>query len=68
MDIEKLVQTAPDLVGGSWANRLDYAASLLFLHGYIPQSQRAKITAKLEKQFADGLADGRIVPAEQVPA
>ncbi|NML93829.1 hypothetical protein [Novosphingobium olei] len=61
MEIEKLVQPAPDWCGGSWAARIDQAASVLFLHGYISQSQRQKITQKLEKQFQAGLGQGRIV-------
>lgn len=61
MDIETLVAPAADWTGQTWAQRMDQAASILFLHGYIPQSVRSRITAKLEKQFADGIAAGRIV-------
>lgn len=64
MHITKLVEPAPDLPGQTWAQRLDYAASILFLHGYIPQSVRSKITVKLEKQFADGIAKGESVARE----
>lgn len=65
MDIRKLISTAPDLAGGTWANRIDYAASLLFIHGYISQSQREKITRKLEKQFTDALRLGEIIERAQ---
>lgn len=64
MDIETLVGPAPDWNGGSWANRMDQAASLLFLHGYITQGQRTKITQKIERQFRDGIDSGRITPQE----
>jgi mannitol/fructose-specific phosphotransferase system IIA component (Ntr-type) len=63
MDIQKLIEPAADWTGQHWAARIDQCASLLFLHGYITQSQRTKITEKLEKQFRDGLASGKIVPA-----
>lgn len=61
MDITKLITAAPDWTDQTWAARMDAAASLLFLHGYIPQSQREKITRKIEKQFADAIAAGEIV-------
>jgi len=61
MEIERLVETAAELPGQTWAQRVDYAASLLFLHGYITTAQRRKVTLKLEKQFAEGIASGRIV-------
>lgn len=64
MEIEKLVSPAPDIVGDTWAQRLDYAASILFVHGYIPQGQREKITQKMEKQFEQGIKSGRIIPRE----
>ncbi len=67
MDIEKLVELAPDLIGQTWAQRLDLAASLLFVQGYIPQSQRAKIANRMNKQFADGIASGRIVERKGQP-
>ena len=63
MDIEKLVTPAVDWTGGSWANRIDQAASLLFMHGYISQSQRSKVTERLEKQFRVGLESGAIAPS-----
>lgn len=47
MDITKLITAAPDWTDQTWAARMDAAASLLFLHGYIPQSQREKITRKI---------------------
>jgi hypothetical protein len=61
MDIENLIKPAVDWTGDTWAGRVDKAASLLFCHGYITQAQREKITRVVEKQFADGLASGRIV-------
>lgn len=64
MEIEKLIQPAPDWSGDTWAGRVDQCASVLFLHGYISQRQRESITCKLEKQFQQGLASGRIVKRE----
>ncbi len=61
MEIEKLVQPALDWTGESWGGRVDHAASFLFIHGYITQAQRAKVTQKLDKQYQDGLASGRII-------
>jgi hypothetical protein len=60
LDITKLVQPAIDWTGQTWAQRVDAAASLLFVHGYIPPSQRVKVTQKLDAQFRKGLADGLI--------
>ena len=60
MEIEVLVQPAEKWTEGTWAYRIDLAASLLFLHGYITQTQRWRVTEKLEKQFRDGIAQGRI--------
>lgn len=60
MHIHKLVAQAPAWAAQTWAARIDAAASLLFLHGYIPMGQRARITAKLDKQFADAIAAGEI--------
>lgn len=65
MHITKLVEPAVDWTGQTWAARMDAAASLLFLHGYIPQSQRIRITEKLEKQFAKAIADGVIVERKE---
>lgn len=65
MKIETLVSPAVDWVGGTWVERIDQAASLLFCHGYITQRQREKITLKIERQFENGLRDGRIVELEQ---
>lgn len=61
MTIEDIVAPAVDWTGDSWGGRIDKAASLLFVHGYITQSQRAKVTQKLDKQYADGIANGLIV-------
>lgn len=61
MNIEGLIEAAPDWTDQTWAQRMDAAASLLFLHGYIPQSQRERIARKMNNQFADGIADGLIV-------
>ena len=66
MEIEQLVKLAPDRIGDTWANRIDYAASLLFVQGYIPESQRKKIADKLNRQFEQGLASGRIVARKAV--
>ncbi len=67
MEIETIVAPAVDWTGQTWAQRIDAAASLLFLHGYIPQSQRVKITQRLERQFSEGIAAGRIVERKQEP-
>ena len=61
MQIEKLIAPAMDWTGQTWAQRLDEAASLLFLHGYIAQSTRAAITKKLEGQFQRAIESGQIV-------
>lgn len=61
MPIEQMIAPAPDWAGETWAQRIDAAASLLFLHGYIPQSIRSKITQKIETQFRDALDQGRII-------
>lgn len=61
MPIQKLITPAPAWTDQTWAARIDAAASLLFLHGYIPQSQREKITIKIERQFSDAIAAGDIV-------
>lgn len=68
MDIEKLVSPAPDWTSETWAARMDQAASLLFVHGYISPSARSKITQRIEKQFRDGLASGAIVRAQGTSA
>lgn len=65
MEIAKLITPAPDWSGGSFANRIDQAASFLFLHGYISQSQRTLITCKIERQFMDAIRRGEIVEAAQ---
>jgi len=67
MPIEKLVQQAPDVIGGTWANRFDYAASILFVHGYIPESQRKKIADKMNSQFVDGIDQGLIIERQVQP-
>ena len=61
MQIEKLISPAVDWTGQTWAQRLDAAASLLFLHGYIPQSTRTAITKRIENQFERAIAAGQIV-------
>lgn len=61
IDITKLIEPAVDWSGQTWAQRLDAAASLLFVHGYINQSTRTKITQKIERQFAEGLKSGAII-------
>ena len=64
MKIEELVKPALDWSGGSWAGRVDQAASFLFLHGYIPASQRQRITNRIEKQFRDGIEAGAIMKVD----
>ena len=61
MDIETLVSPAADWKSETWGQRVDEAASLLFIHGYITESARRGVTKKLDKQYADGVASGRIV-------
>lgn len=61
MQIEKLIAPAVDWANQTWAQRLDEAASLLFLHGYIPQSTRASITKRIEGQFQRAIDSGQIV-------
>jgi len=65
MDIHRLIAPAPEWIGGSFAARIDQAASLLFLHGYISQSQRTLITCRIEKQFMDAIRRGDIVEVAQ---
>jgi len=50
-----LLQPAEPWTGDTWAGRIDQSASMLFLHGYISMSQRAKIGKKLEKQIQGAL-------------
>ncbi|MEJ7933464.1 hypothetical protein WG907_04230 [Sphingobium sp. AN558] len=61
MPIERLIAAAPAWTDETWAQRLDAAASLLFLHGYIPQSTRAAITRRIEGQFQRAIENGDIV-------
>lgn len=61
MQIEKLIADAPDWTGQTWAQRMDAAASLLFLHGYIPQGIRSAITKRIEGQFQRAIDGGQIV-------
>ena len=67
MQIEKMIGPAPDWTEQTWAQRIDAAASLLFLHGYIPQRQREKITQKINYQFQIAIDAGKIVavPAKE---
>lgn len=60
MPIEKLIAPAIDWTGQTWAQRLDAAASLLFLHGYIPQGARLAITKRIEGQFQKAIDGGQI--------
>ena len=64
MDIQKMVEPAKDWSDASWIDRIDRCASFLFLHGYITQAQRSKVTEKLERQVTQGLASGAIVRKE----
>lgn len=61
MDVVKQIEKAPDWCDQTWAQRLDMAASVLFIHGYITQSQRTKIANKMNAQFEKAIADGAIV-------
>lgn len=61
MQIQKLIAPAVDWTGQTWAQRMDAAASLLFLHGYIAQGARAAITKRIERQFETAIKDGLIV-------
>lgn len=61
MKIEKIVSIAPDWENQTWGQRIDQAASLLFLHGYITSRQRMAVTTKLDKQYREGIASGKIV-------
>lgn len=65
MQIEKLIGSAPDWTGETWAQRIDAAASLLFLHGYIPQGTRSAITRRIEGQFQKAIDAGVIVAVAQ---
>ena len=71
MDVKTLISPAADWSGQRWLDRVDAAASLLFLHGYITQTQRAKVTQKLERQLARAIERGEIVqtanPQEPTP-
>ena len=60
MQIEKLISPAVDWTDQTWAQRLDAAASLLFLHGYIPQGTRSAITRRIEGQFQKAIDAGTI--------
>lgn len=64
MKIEKLIAPAADWTDQTWAQRLDAAASLLFLHGYIPQSTRSAITKRIEGQFQKAIDAGVIKERE----
>lgn len=68
MEITRLIAPAVDWTDQTWAQRVDAAASLLFVHGYISQSQRAKIADKMNAQFAKAIADGVIVEQASPPA
>lgn len=61
MDVEKLIESAAPWTDGRWMDRVDQAASFLFLHGYISQSQREKVVKRLESQLRDGVEQGRII-------
>lgn len=67
MPIQKLISPAIDWTDQTWAQRLDAAASLLFLHGYISQGARAQVTKRIEGQFERAIASGDIVerPSQQ---
>lgn len=60
--IHKLISVAPDWTDQTWTQRIDDAASLLYLNGYITMSQRAKISQKIERQYKDAIANGEIKP------
>lgn len=51
---------APNLIGGSWLARFDYAASILYVHGLISRSERYRIHAKLTTRAVRAASvDGR---------
>lgn len=60
MDAQKLIEPAATWQGDRWLDRVDACASFLYMHGYIPQSQRAKIAQKLETQLKTALEAGHI--------
>lgn len=68
MKAEKLIEPALDWTGGTWGERVDAAASYLFLHGFITASTRASVTRKLEKEYRAALAEGRIAPRDGASA
>lgn len=51
MNNKKLFQKAATWEGGTWAERIDQSASMLFCHGYISMSQREVIGKKLAAQL-----------------
>lgn len=65
MSVLQLIKPAPDWTDETWTQRMDAAASLLFLHGYITQGQRTKITHKIETQFKAAIEAGIIVPRKE---
>lgn len=65
MKAHKLIENAADWTNQNWMQRLDSAASLLFIHGYLSPAQREKITHKIEREIEAGLASGEIRHATQ---
>lgn len=57
MKREHLFQLAATWAGDTWAGRIDQCASMLFVHGFIPMSMRAKIGAKLERECEQAARD-----------
>lgn len=51
MKRDDLLNPAVDWTDENWAQRLDRCASMLFLHGYITETARDKIGARLTKHF-----------------
>ena len=61
MDAIKLIEPAVAWQEGRWLDRVEQSASFLFMHGYITQSQRQKVSQKLERQLSEALTAGVIV-------
>jgi hypothetical protein len=59
-----LLKTPPDWSHSNWADRIDFCASVLFVHGYIPQSVRDKVGKKLTAQFAQAIEARRAETGE----
>lgn len=65
MEVQKLIEPAEPWADGRWLDRVDQAASFLFLHGYISQTQRMKVAQKLERELRAGIEQGRIITRQR---